>query len=388
MNTLSDDTTNNISDDIPINKKDILINNITDVIANRFYPFSVVLHSNFGVESNRSNKNDNLFDKLINYFYPPHKYNLFDKLINYFYPPHKYENEFFKVEIKDNKFIYEIINNFEPESNLYSFLSGCKYYEFDIINNRFNTDGKINYRHLLMLNDFANFNLRFEFIKNDEFESYKEKIKSELLIFTEDKLINLIKDTYDKTKVYKYNFTLSVWKAPRYDTELIKMNGYKKNNFRYKLSDEEEINAIKNRDWYTGDGHFSPSAKIFSLRAKNYSSVMEQKLYYININININQLESWGVRIEFKPYDLLFKFEGGINFNNCIYTHWHQLLNNFINTCDIAIYHRPYYELINSSHKSNTYYTTHIPIGELIIFAKILEKEGAYISYKFEEKKE
>ena len=359
MSILSNDITDNLTNDIQINKKDILINNIADVIANRFYPFTVIL------------------PEII-------EYKLFNKLLNYFYQPHKYENEFFKVEIKDNKFIYEIINNFEPESNLYSFLSGCKYYEFDIINNRFNTDGKINYRHLLMLNDFANFNLRFEFIKNDEFESYKEKIKSELLIFTEDKLINLIKDTYDKTKVYKYNFTLSVWKAPPYDTELIKMNGYKKNNFRYKLSDEEEINAIKNRDWYTGDGHFSPSAKIFSLRAKNYSSVMEQKLYYININ----QLESWGVRIEFKPYDLLFKFEGGINFNNCIYTHWHQLLNNFINTCDIAIYHRPYYELINSSHKSNTYYTTHIPIGELIIFAKILKKEGAYISYKFEEKKE
>ena len=367
MNTLSDDTTNNISDDIPINKKDILINNITDVIANRFYPFSVVLHSNFGVESNRSNKNDNLFDKLINYFYPPHKY----------------ENEFFKVEIKDNKFIYEIINDFEPESNLYSFLSGCKYYEFDIINNKFNTDGKINYRHLLMLNDFANFNLTFEFIKNDEFERYKQKIKSELLIFTEDELINLIEDTYNKTK-YKYDFTLSVWKAPPYDIELMKMNGYKQNHFRYKLSDKEEINAIKNKEWSTGDGYFSPSVKIFSLRAKNYSCLLDQKLYYININ----EIGLRGIEHKLNPYGLLYKYEGGIQFNHCAYTYWHKLLNNAINTCNIGIHHRPYYELINSSYKPNAYYSNYIPIDELIIFAKILEKEGAYISYKIEGKKD
>jgi len=235
----------------------------------------------------------------------------------------------------------------------------------------------------LILNDFANFNQTFEFIKNDEFERYKQKIKSELLIFTEDELIKLIEDTYNKTK-YKYNFNLSVWKAPPYDIELMKMNGYRKKLFNYKLSDEEEIKQINNREWYTGDGYFSPSAKIFSLRAKNYSCLLDQKLYYININ----EIGLLGIEYKLNPYDLLFKYEGGIQFSHCAYTYWHQLLNNAINTCNIGIHHRPYYELINSSYKPNAYYFTYIPIDELIIFAKILEKEGAFISYKIEERKD
>ena len=87
---------------------------------------------------------------------------------------------------------------------------------------------------------------------------------------------------------------------------------------------------------------------------------------------------------EFKPYDLLYKYEGGIEFHQCKFTYWHKLLSEISNIC--GIYFRPYYELINSYNKEKCYYSTYIPINELIIFCKIVEKEGGNITYNFEKK--
>jgi hypothetical protein len=103
---------------------------------------------------------------------------------------------------------------------------------------------------------------------------------------------------------------------------------------------------------------------------------MNKKLY----TVDIDNLESWGRTYRLKPYDLLYKFEGGINFAYCNYTFWNKLLNELP---EHQIYQRNYYELVNSSSKSNSYSGFYIPIHDLIIFCKILETEGAYISYNF-----
>ena len=129
-----------------------IINNLINLIAYGFYPASVSIPYN---------KNDNVIDKLINYF-----------------TPKKYSNEFFKFEITDNKIIYENINEYEPESNIHAYLYGCKYYEFDIIDNKFDTNGKINLRHLLMLNDFANMNLQIDYITSDELDRKSTRLNS------------------------------------------------------------------------------------------------------------------------------------------------------------------------------------------------------------------
>ena len=151
--------------------------------------------------------------------------------------------------------------------------------------------------------------------------------------------------------------------------ELINLEGYKKSN------DEERY--IKNRFWYTGDGRFSPSAQIFSIKATYYSCLMNKKLYAFDVD----NLEAWGNTYRLKPYTLLFKCEGGIQFSYCNYTFWNKLINelphNTINNCN-------YFELVNSSHKSNSYYGSDIPIHDLILFCKILENEGAYLSYNFD----
>lgn len=66
-------------------------------------------------------------------------------------------------------------------------------------------------------------------------------------------------------------------------------------------SDDEEIKQIINREWSTGDGYFSPSAKIFSLGAKNYSCLLDQKLYYININ----EIRLWGIEHKLNPWFII-----------------------------------------------------------------------------------
>ena len=101
---------------------------------------------------------------------------------------------------------------------------------------------------------------------------------------------------------------------------------------------------------------------------------MDSKLYYVDIN----NLSSWGSSYSMIPYSILGKFEGGIKFNHCEYTYWNKLIKE-INNID----YKPYFELINKSN-NNGYYTNYIPIHELIIFCKILDKEGAICSYKFQ----
>jgi hypothetical protein len=329
---------------------EILINNITDIVANSFYPCTIKIPIT---------GNNNLLDKIRN-----------------FISPRKYECELFRFEIlENNKVIYEILNEYEPESNLYTFFSGCKYFEFDIINNQIFTDGKINHRHLLMLNDFADFNIELEYVTSHELENFKQKNKQNIELFSYDDLISIIKDIFIKTKLYKYEYYINVLKAPIYDISLRELSGYKK-SLRYNISDEEEITQIKNRIWKTGDGYFSPSTQIFSLKALQYTCLMNSKLYYLDIN---NLSTWWGQVYSLKPYYILDKFEGGIRFGHCEYTYWNKLINEL----NLTNY-RPYFELINSSHIKSNYYSSYIPIHELIIFCKIIEKEGAVCSYRFE----
>lgn len=330
---------------------DTVINNIVDLVAYGFYPVYVTLPYN---------NNENVIDKLINYF-----------------TPKKYSNEFFTFEIKNNKIIYEIVNDFEPESNIYSYIYGSKYYEIDIINNKFYTDGKINLRHILMLNDFTNMNLNIEYITQDDFLNYKQKIKQDISIFSYADLINLIKNTFENSLSYKYNYNINVWKAPNYNTDLINLEEYRKS---FRINNADEIKDIKNRIWYTGDGYFSPSTQIFTLKSTNYSCLMNKKLY----TVDIDNLESWGKTYKLIPYRLLFKYEGGINFKYCNYTYWNKLLNDLPPKTLRNYFSFNCFELVNSLDKSNSYSGFYIPVHELIIFCKILENEGAYMSYNFD----
>jgi len=58
-----------------------------------------------------------------------------------------------------------------------------------------------------MLNDFTNMNFTIEYITSDEFLNYKQQIKKDLDFFSYDDLINLIKNTFEKTLSYKYPLT-------------------------------------------------------------------------------------------------------------------------------------------------------------------------------------
>lgn len=82
-----------------------------------------------------------------------------------------------------------------------------------------------------------------------------------------------------------------------------------------------------------------------------------------------------------KPYTLLFKCEGCINFEYCNFTYWNKLLNELPNH---TVKHHNYFELVSSYENSNIYHAMYIPIHELILFCKILENEGAYLSYNFD----
>ena len=139
------------------------IDNIINVIAYGFYPAYV----SFQIENN----------------------NIIDKLSN------SYENEFFKIEIKFNKIRYEILNEYEPEVILYNKLlnSDTKIYEFDLVDNKFFTSGKINYRHLLMLKDFSDFGLDIDTITKFEFDSFLNDIKILIMKYTETELKILLK---------------------------------------------------------------------------------------------------------------------------------------------------------------------------------------------------
>lgn len=322
-----------------------LLNNICDVIAYGFYPCMIT------------------FPKI-------KKDTLFDKPLDYFYKPYKYENELFKFEIKDNKFIYEILNNIEPETNLKSeFIDNTKCYTFDIIDNKIFTNGNINYRHLLMLNDFTDLNLELNLMSDDEFISYKKNILDKIseYIDEENKLIEIIKQVFDKTVSHKYDFNLIVKEAPAYNSNLIDMEGYRKSR-----NPAQEIKDIQDRYWITRDSYVSPSVQIFILMSQYYKCLMDNKLYYINIY----ELESWGKTYKLNPYDLLFKYEGGLNFYHCKYTYWNKLLQNLPKN---TLYYRnfTYFELIGH----NEYKGLYIPIHELIIFCNILNKEGASITY-------
>lgn len=325
-----------------------LLNNIVDVIAHGFYPCIIIIPEI---------KNETIFDKIIDYFYKPYKY----------------ENELFRIEIKDKKFIYEILNNIEPETNLkFKFIDNTTCYTFDIIDNKIFTNGNINYRHLLMLNDFTDFDLKLDLISDDEFTLYKKDIHNKISEYdtNENNLINIIKQIFDKTLSYKYNFKLNVKEAPIYNLELMDMDGYRKSR-----NPTQEIKDIQNRYWITLDGYVSPSVKIFNLISQYYECLMNNKLYHININ----EIERWGRIYKLQPYDLLFKYEGGLNFCHCKYTYWNNLLQNLPEN---TLYYRnfTYFELIGH----NEYRGFDIPIHELIIFCNILKKEGANITYNFE----
>lgn len=325
-----------------------LLNNIVDVIAHGFYPCTIIFPE--------IKKNDTLINKLYSYFY---------KL-------YRYENELFRIEIKDNKLIYEILNNIEPETNLkLEFINNTTYYTFDIIDNKIFTNGYINYRHLLMFSDFIWFDFELELISDDDFILYKKNIYNNISVYEENKLIDGIKNIYKKTLYYNYNFNLIIIKAPIYNQNHMNLDAYEKTR-----NPEREIKNIQDRYWFTYDGDVSPSVKIFILMSQYYKCLMSDKLYHININ----EIERFGKIYKLKPYDLLFKYEGGLNFNYCKYTYWTKLLQELPkNTLCYTDF--TYFELIgHNEYKEYTY----IPIHELIIFCNILIKEGACITYNFE----
>ena len=233
-----------------------------------------------------------------------------------------------------------------------------------------------------MVNDFSDFNLELNYITSDEFNIFKEKIKQNINVFLYDELLNIIKDVFIKTKSYKYDYHISISKAPSYDINLRELKGYKNHSCRNLSNEKENIQItniqITNRLWTTGNAYFSPSASIFSLKALYYSCLIDSKLYCVDIN----NLSNFGSTYSLIPYGILGKIEGGIKFKHCEYTYWNKLIKEIYN-----IDYKPYFELVNKSinnNNNNDYYSNYIPIHELIIFCKILDKEGAICSYKFQ----
>ena len=325
-----------------------LIDNITNVIAYGFYPAYVSIQS---IENN----------------------NIVDKLINYFFRTKSYENEFFRFEIKDNKIYYEILNEYEPEVILYNKLlkTNKKTYEFDIVDNKFYTDGKINYRHLLMLNDFTDFDLEVNTLSQFEFDSFLNDIKTLVMKYSESELIDFVKTTHYKTQSHNYKYNINVKSAPPYSLDLKSIDGFNPKIVRYQQADIELIDSqIINRVWYTRDACMSAPANLFCCKATLYSCLIDTKLYVTDIT----QIKSFFGIIQIKPYNMLPKCEGGMEFHHLKFTHWNKLIASID-----GIYYRPYFELIGHTE----YHSTYIPIHDLIMFCKVLEKEGANVIYSF-----
>jgi hypothetical protein len=148
-----------------------------------------------------------------------------------------------------------------------------------------------------------------------------------------------------------------------------------------------EAEIIK-RVWKTGNGSMSIPSEIFTQRTQNYLCLMDNTLY----DRDINNLEKYGMVYRLQPYTHLFKAEGGIEFEYCNYTHWNKLIKfmreeykDYINRQLFFDDHR--FELVNNDSKSNyksKYNGFYIPISELIIMSKILDKEGASNKCRFE----
>lgn len=333
-----------------MNRTHKLINAITDVIAYGFYPCK----GKFNI-SDFSLKNKTLFDKIINHYYSTNTY----------------QNEIFKVNIENNKFNYNILNYVEAETILNNKFFGMKN-SFEIQDGYFTSNGLVNYRHLLMLKDFSNIPFEMELVSNAEFEKYKSKIRDHLTSYKESELIKSVLDTFEKTKSFKYKHEIAVHYAP---------------NYAPNYENQNEISAeIRKRDWKTGNGFMSIPSGIFAQRTQNYSCLMDNILY----DRDINKLEQFGVVYRLQPYKKLFKAEGGIEFEYCNYTHWNKLIKfmreeykDSINRQLFFDGHR--FELVNNDSKSKSkYYAHYIPISELIIMSKILDKEGASSQCRFE----
>lgn len=348
-----------------MNRTAKLIDMIIDVIAYGFYPCRI----KFNMSENELKKKT-----------------LYDKIINYYYQTTIYENEFFKVNIENNIFNYEILNYIEAETILNDKFFKIKN-SFEIQGGYMKTNGLINYRHLLMLKDFSNIQFDIELVSDSEFEIYKNKIKEHISTYSEFKLIKYILDAFEKTKSFKYKHEISVNYAPYYKNYKNYEN-YKIIRFN-KLTTNEIEAEIKKRVWLTGDGLMSAPTEIFIQRSQNYLCLMDNMLY----DRDINKLEKYGMLYRLQPYTHLFKAEGGIEFEYCNYTHWNKLIKfmrekykDSINRQLFFDDHR--FELVNNdinhSNFISKYYGFYIPISELIIMSKILDKEGASIQYKFE----
>jgi hypothetical protein len=224
-----------------------------------------------------------------------------------------------------------------------------------------------------MLLDFSDFELQIDTIPKFEFDSFFNDIKNLVMTYSETELKDFVKSTFEKTKSFNYNCSIKVKASPPYCLDLKNIDGFNPRLFRFEPNIQEQIDSqIINRVWYTGDACMSAPANIFYCKATLYSCLMDSKLYYTDIT----QLKSLlGNIIKFRPYNFLAKFEGGINFDHLNYTYWNKLVSDVK-----GIYYRPYFELIGS----DTYHSTYIPIHDLIIFCKVLEKEGAHITYNFE----
>ena len=345
-----------------MNRTTKLIDMITDVIAYGFYPCKI-----------KCNMSENSLK---------HK-TLYDKIMNYYYQANTYENEFFKVNIENNRFNYEILKYIEAETILNDKFFGIKN-SFEIQDGYVKTNGLINYRHLLMLKDFSNIPFDIKMISDPEFEIYKNKIKNHISTYSESELIKSVLDTFEKTKSFKYKHEISVNYAPYYKNyENYKITRFNKPN-------THEIEAeIKKREWKTGDGSMSIPSEIFIQRSQNYSCLMDNTLY----DKDINKLEKYGMVYRLQPYTHLFKAEGGIEFEYCNYTHWNKLIKFMREEYKDSINRQLFFDdhrfelvnnnLYNSNFKSK-YYGFYIPISELIIMSKILDKEGASSQCRFE----
>lgn len=333
-----------------------LIKHITNIVANGFHPAEVTI----------LNKNLN---------------GMRDRITNYFYPKNFYSNQIFEAELDENKFKYNIKKQIEPEVLFHNkfFDYPNEYRVFKLTDNKFSTNGNINYRHLLMLKDFSNFDINIKPICNNEFESYKNAIQHSVESYTEKELLEMFLGVFDKIKSFKYDYNIKVHKSPSYDYSMVRMFDEKFYKGWNQMSKQEIQNDLYWIKWLTADQWMSPPARLFSLKSQNYSSISDIKLFYNDTT----KLNKWNIEYKLIPYTTLFKYEGRINFEYMQYTYWSVLLKfvleNYKDRYDaLKFYSQDAYELRGRDNYDGHY----IPISELILFTMILDK-GASTSYNF-----
>lgn len=262
-------------------------------------------------------------------------YNSEFKEIFYISPLTDYNHKYSKINLLNTpeSFIKQIIDN-NNKNHI-----GVKFVDDKII---FNTCGIIPLRHLDMIADFTDSDIKYNKPNFFEIKLQEEYYLNKIINLPDYMLFDIYKYA-EYLSVKQYGFRIQVLKAPEYSVSDEFLQKYYVNSFRCPILHEDAIKKIINRTWHSGDGDMSsPSTKIFFKKSRQYNS--------------LNKI----------GYDVLFSSSGGINMSYCSELPWFDLKLKLGDR-------QTYYDLSGQ----DMYSSREISTTELVILEEILKKEKA-----------